>query len=132
MGSRTRSFMYIADCVKGVQMIMDSNILEPINLGSSEMVTVNQLVDIVEEIAGIKLERHYDLNAPKGVMGRNSDNALIREYLRWEPSIPLRVGLEKTYAWIHDRYVARSDRGGYPSDFAPFLAPSSIPVRIPA
>src|SRR5579863_7613597 len=80
-GKQTRSFMYIDDCVKGVQMILDSQILEPINLGSSEMVTVNQLVDMVEDIAGIKLKRNYDLGAPKGVMGRNSDNALIRQYL---------------------------------------------------
>src|SRR5579862_1008930 len=92
-GTRTRSFMYIDDCVKGVQLIMDSNILEPINLGSSEMVTVNQLVDMVEDIAGIKLRRQYDLDAPKGVMGRNSENTLIRHYLNWEPDIPLRAGL---------------------------------------
>jgi GDP-D-mannose 3',5'-epimerase len=105
-GTRTRSFMYIDDCVKGVQLIMNSNILEPINLGSSEMVSINQLVDLVEDIAGIKLERKYDLNAPKGVMGRNSDNARIQEYLNWEPSIPLRTGLEKTYAWIYDEFAA--------------------------
>jgi len=107
-GTRTRSFMYIDDCLKGIRMIMDSNILEPINLGSEEMVTINQLVDIVEEIAGVKLKRKYDLNAPKGVMGRNSENTLIRQYLNWEPSIPLRTGLEKTYAWIYDQYSARA------------------------
>ena len=105
-GTRTRSFMYIDDCVKGIQLIMNSDILEPLNLGSSEMVTVNQLVDIVEEIAGIKLQRKYDLTAPKGVMGRNSENTLIRQYLNWEPNIPLRTGLEKTYAWIYDQYMA--------------------------
>jgi GDP-D-mannose 3',5'-epimerase len=108
-GTRTRSFMYIDDCVKGVRMIMNSDILAPINLGSSEMVSVNQLVDIVEDIAGVKLKRRYDLDAPKGVMGRNSDNTLIREYLKWEPSISLREGLEKTYAWIYDQYMARRD-----------------------
>jgi nucleoside-diphosphate-sugar epimerase len=107
-GTRTRSFMYIDDCLKGVQMIMDSGILEPINLGSSEMVSVNQLVDIVESIAGVKLKRNYDLTAPLGVMGRNSDNTLIKQYLNWEPSIPLRTGLEKTYAWIYDQYMARN------------------------
>ncbi len=107
-GTRTRSFMYIDDCLQGVRMIMDSDILEPINLGSEEMVTVNQLVDIVEEIAGVKLKRKYNLSAPKGVMGRNSENTLIRKYLNWEPSIPLRAGLEKTYAWIYDQYMARS------------------------
>jgi nucleoside-diphosphate-sugar epimerase len=106
-GTRTRSYMYIDDCVYGIQKIMDSAIVEPINLGSSEMVSVNQLVDIVEDIAGVKLKRIYDPDAPKGVMGRNSDNTLIRRYLDWEPSIPLRTGLEKTYAWIYDQYVAR-------------------------
>ena len=104
-GTRTRSFMYIDDCIDGVQKIMDSGILEPINLGSFEMVSINQLVDIVEDIAGVKLKRIYDLDAPKGVMGRNSDNTLIQKYLRWEPGIPLRQGLEKTYAWIYDQYM---------------------------
>lgn len=106
-GTRTRSFMYIDDCVKGVEMIMHSEILEPINLGSAEMVSVNRLVDIVEEIASVKLHRTYNLDAPKGVAGRNSDNGRIKEYLDWEPSIPLRTGLEKTYAWIYDEYMAR-------------------------
>ncbi len=104
-GDQTRSFMYIDDCVKGIQMIMDSNILEPINLGSSEMVSINQLVDLVESIAGIKLKRHYDLSAPKGVNGRNSDNTMIQQLLHWEPNIKLRDGLEKTYAWIHDEMI---------------------------
>jgi nucleoside-diphosphate-sugar epimerase len=106
-GTRTRSFMYIDDCIKGIEDIMHSEILEPINLGSSEMVTINQLVDIVEDIAGVKLKRRYDLDAPKGVMGRNSENTLIRKYLGWEPSIPLRTGLGKTYAWIYDQFMAR-------------------------
>ena len=106
-GTRTRSFMYIDDCILGVQKIMNSEILDPINLGSSEMVSINQLVDIVENIAGIKLKRTYDLDAPKGVMGRNSDNTLIKKYLNWEPSIPLRQGLAKTYAWIYDEYMIR-------------------------
>jgi GDP-D-mannose 3', 5'-epimerase len=106
-GNQTRSFMYIDDCVHGVQKIMNSGILEPINLGSSEMVSVNQLVDIVEEIAGVRLKRAYDLSAPKGVVGRNSDNRLIRKHLDWEPNISLRAGLEKTYAWIYDQYMAR-------------------------
>ena len=106
-GVRTRSFMYIDDCIQGVQRIMDSDVVDAINLGSSEMVSVNQLVDIVEDIAGIKLKRIYDLDAPKGVMGRNSDNTLIRQLLNWEPSISLHSGLEKTYAWIYDQYVAR-------------------------
>jgi GDP-D-mannose 3',5'-epimerase len=109
-GNQTRSFMYIDDCTEGIQKIMASNILEPINLGSSEAVTVNQLVDMAEDIAGIKLKRNYDLNAPKGVNGRNSDNTLIQSYLHWEPSTPLRLGLEKTYRWIYDQYQAR-ERG---------------------
>lgn len=99
-GQQTRSFMFIDDCIKGTQMIMNSDIPEPINLGSSELVTINQLVDIVEEIAGVRLKRTYDLHAPKGVNGRNSDNSMIVECLGWEPSIRLRDGLEKTYRWI--------------------------------
>jgi nucleoside-diphosphate-sugar epimerase len=106
-GNQTRSFMFIDDCTEGIQRIMDSDILEPINLGSSEAVTINQLVDIAEDIAGIQLERKYDLGAPKGVNGRNSDNTRIKEYLDWEPSTPLRDGLEKTYRWIYDQYIAR-------------------------
>lgn len=86
-------------------MIMDSDILEPINLGSSELVTINQLADIAEEVAGIKVERRYNLDAPKGVNGRNSDNTLIQKYLGWEPSIPLRDGIERTYAWIYDQMI---------------------------
>lgn len=109
-GDQTRSFMYVDDCIKGIDLIMDSDILEPINLGSSEAVTINQLVGIVEEIAGIKLRRKYDPTAPKGVNGRNSDNSLIKKYLDWEPDTPLRVGLEKTYRWIYDQYLAR-ERG---------------------
>ncbi|MBX3052991.1 MAG: NAD-dependent epimerase/dehydratase family protein [Caldilineaceae bacterium] len=102
-GEQTRSFMYIEDCVRGTQDIMHSEILEPINLGSSEMVTINQLVDIVENIADVHLNRRYKLDAPKGVRGRSSDNTLIQKYLDWEPSIPLRQGMEKTYAWIYDQ-----------------------------
>src|SRR6266576_1285922 len=109
-GNQTRSFMYIDDCLKGIDLIMNSDILEPINLGSSEAVTINQLVDIVEEIAGITLKRNYDLSAPKGVNGRNSDNTLMQNYLGWEPNIPLRTGLEKTYRWIYDQCLAR-ERG---------------------
>lgn len=102
-GNQTRSFMYIDDCLKGIGLIMNSQILEPINLGSDELVTINQLVDIVENIAGIKLKRSYNLKAPKGVNGRNSDNQLIKKYLNWAPDTKLRAGLEKTYAWIYDQ-----------------------------
>jgi len=106
-GHQTRSFMYIDDCIKGIKLIMNSEIVEPINLGSSEAVSINQLVDIVEDIAGVKLQRNYDLGAPKGVNGRNSDNTLIQKYLHWEPSISLRTGLEKTYEWIFEQYRLR-------------------------
>ena len=110
-GDQTRSFMYADDCIKGLDLIMHSEILEPINLGSTEAVSINQLVGIVEGIAGIKLKRKYDLSAPKGVNGRNSENTLIKKYLNWEPDTSLRTGLEKTYAWIYDQYLAR-ERGG--------------------
>ncbi len=113
-GQQTRSFMYIEDCLEGIHRIMKSEILEPINLGSSEMVSINQLVDMVEEIAGVQLKRSYDLGAPKGVVGRNSDNTLIRKYLNWEPSIPLRTGLQRTYAWIFEEYAAR-EREAHPA-----------------
>jgi GDP-D-mannose 3',5'-epimerase len=109
-GKQTRSFMYIDDCVKGTQDIMISEIDVPINLGSSELVTINQLVDLAEDIAGIKLKRTYDLDAPKGVNGRNSDNTLILKELGWEPSIRLRDGLEKTYRWI-EHEIATGARG---------------------
>jgi GDP-D-mannose 3', 5'-epimerase len=105
-GKQTRSFMYIDDCIKGTLMLAESEIEEPINVGSSELVTINQLVDIAEDIAGIKLKRYYNLNAPKGVNGRNSDNTLILEKLGWEPSIRLRDGLEKTYRWIEEQITA--------------------------
>jgi GDP-D-mannose 3',5'-epimerase len=104
-GLQTRSFMYIDDCLKGIQMILASDILEPINLGSNELVSINQMVDMVEKIAGIKLKRTYDLSAPKGVRGRNSDNTLIKKLLGWEPNTKLYDGLEKTYAWIYDEYM---------------------------
>ncbi len=105
-GSQTRSFMYIDDCVLGIDQIMHCKelIATPINLGSSELVSINQLVSIVEEIAGVKLKRTYDLDAPKGVAGRNSDNTFIQQVLNWEPSTPLRTGLALTYAWIEQQY----------------------------
>ena len=105
-GKQTRSFMYIDDCTRGTQAIMESEIHEPINLGSSELVTINQLVDIVEDIAGVKLDRRYNLDAPKGVNGRNSDNTKIVNYLGWEPSIRLKDGLAKTYEWIAKEMLA--------------------------
>jgi GDP-D-mannose 3',5'-epimerase len=107
-GKQTRSFMYIDDCTRGTQAITESEIHEPLNLGSNELVTIDQLVGIAEEIAGIKLQRKYDLGAPKGVNGRNSDNTKIKQYLGWEPSIRLKEGLRKTYAWIESEMMAVS------------------------
>ncbi len=108
-GLQTRSFMYIDDCLKGTQMLTHSDFIEPINIGSSELVSINQLVDIVEEIAGIKLQRSYNLKAPKGVNGRNSDNTLIQKAFGWEPSTKLRDGMEKTYRWIYDQMIAKKE-----------------------
>ena len=105
-GEQTRSFMYIDDCTVGTHAILASNIIDPINLGSNELVSINQLVDIVEDIAGIKLKRSYKLDAPKGVAGRNSDNTLINQLLGWEPSTKLRDGMEKTYRWIYDEMTS--------------------------
>ena len=107
-GHQTRSFMWIDDCVKGTQMIMNGDFFEPLNLGSSELVSINQLVDIVEDIAGVKLKRRHNLSAPKGVNGRNSDNTLIQKVFGWEPSTKLRDGLERTYRWIYDQMAPRS------------------------
>jgi nucleoside-diphosphate-sugar epimerase len=99
--------MYIDDCVKGSQMILAGDHTEPINLGSAELVSINQLVDLVESIAGIELERRYQLDAPQGVRGRNSDNTMIKDIYGWAPSITLADGLERTYAWVYDE-VKRS------------------------
>ncbi|MCH7751646.1 MAG: NAD-dependent epimerase/dehydratase family protein [Planctomycetes bacterium] len=103
-GKQTRSFMYIDDCLHGILAIMDSDILEPINLGSDELITIDDLARMVEEIAGVKLEHNHNLSAPKGVNGRNSDNKLIQKYLGWAPGIRLREGMEKTYDWIYGEY----------------------------
>jgi nucleoside-diphosphate-sugar epimerase len=110
-GHQTRSFMYIDDCIHGTRLLTDSDVREPLNIGSSELVSVNTLVSLVEEIAGIRVKRNYNLAAPQGVRGRNSDNRLIRARLGWEPSISLRDGLEKTYRWIYDDLVAAARAG---------------------
>ncbi|MFN8160097.1 MAG: NAD-dependent epimerase/dehydratase family protein [Solirubrobacterales bacterium] len=102
-GRQTRSFMFIDDCVEGTVMIAEGPRIEPVNLGSSELVTIDELVDIVEEIAGVELDRDYDLDAPQGVRGRNSDNSLIQSVHGWAPSTPLREGMRKTYAWIAEQ-----------------------------
>ncbi|MFT5170847.1 MAG: GDP-D-mannose 3',5'-epimerase [Candidatus Marinamargulisbacteria bacterium] len=106
-GEQTRSFMYIDDCIEGIEKIMFSDVTEPLNLGSDELVSINQLVDIVEEIANIKLKRNYNLDAPKGVRGRNSDNTLIKKCLSWAPSISLRDGMERNYRWIYDQITPK-------------------------
>jgi len=106
-GHQTRSFMYIDDCLQGTLTMLERAIPGPLNVGSSELVSINQLVDLVEEIAGVKLRRTYNLKAPKGVNGRNSDNSEIRRIMNWEPSVSLRDGLTKTYRWIYDQMTAR-------------------------
>jgi GDP-D-mannose 3',5'-epimerase len=108
-GTQTRSFMYIDDCVFGIDQIMHCAdlIATPINLGTSELVSINTLVDYIEEIGEVKLQRTYDLGAPKGVAGRNSDNTFINQVLGWEPCIPLKQGLRTTYAWIEQQYADR-------------------------
>jgi nucleoside-diphosphate-sugar epimerase len=105
-GEQTRSFTYIEDCQKGTRLLMQSGATEPLNIGSDQMVSINQLVDIVEQIANVKLKRRYDLGAPKGVRGRNSNNSLIKSTLGWAPSVPLEVGLKKTYDWIYGEMVS--------------------------
>ncbi|MCA9258834.1 MAG: GDP-mannose 4,6-dehydratase, partial [Planctomycetales bacterium] len=108
-GRQTRSFTYVDDCVEGVLRITASDEVEPLNLGSDELVTINELVDLVEEIAEVKLQRNYLVDAPKGVNGRNSDNTQILDRLGWEPRIPLRDGMRATYEWIRREFV-RADR----------------------
>jgi GDP-D-mannose 3', 5'-epimerase len=106
-GEQTRSFTFIEDCTYGTRRLMDSDVSHPINLGSSQLVTINELVEIVERIAGIEVERKHDLSAPQGVRGRNSDNTMIQECLGWEPRVTLEEGLEKTYRWIHQQVAER-------------------------
>ncbi len=112
-GKQGRSFTYIDDCVEGIRRLMDSDLSEPINLGSSETVTINDLVDLVEDVAGVRLERSYKLDAPKGVDGRSSDNTMILDRLGWAPATPLRVGIERTYHWIEEQFAARASGGRY-------------------
>jgi len=108
-GHQTRSFMYIDDCTKGIDYIThcEELVAKPINLGSSELVSINELTTLAENVGGIKLKRDYDLGAPKGVAGRNSDNTMIQQILGWEPNTPLKVGLAKTYAWIEQQFKDR-------------------------
>jgi len=123
-GSQTRSFMYIDDCVKGIDMIThcDELIATPVNLGSSHLVSINDLVSLIEEIGGVKLARHYDLDAPRGVAGRNSDNTFIRSVLGWEPDTTLEQGMAKTYVWISQQYADRAAGLPTPAGKADFKA----------
>ena len=109
-GEQTRSFTYIDDCLEGTLRLMSSGVDEPLNVGSDQLVTINQLVTIVEEIAGVRLKRRYKLDAPKGVRGRNSDNTLIAQRLGWAPSISLESGMRRTYSWIKEMMVANTRR----------------------
>ena len=108
-GEQTRSFTFIDDCLNGTKLLMASDFADPLNIGSDQMVSVNELVDIVERIAKVRLKRTYKLDAPKGVRGRNSDNTLIREVFDWAPSISLEDGMEQTYRWIYDQAKARAE-----------------------
>lgn len=105
-GLQSRSFMYVDDCVEGTLLLTRSDFSEPINIGSSELVTINELVDIIEEIAGVNLKRRYNLEAPTGVRGRNSDNTLILNKFGWQPSTRLVDGLETNYRWVYDQVAA--------------------------
>jgi nucleoside-diphosphate-sugar epimerase len=114
-GEQTRSFTYIDDCIEGTSRIMESDVREPLNVGSEELVTINELIGMVEDLAGVTVKRRYLLDAPKGVRGRNSDNSLISARLGWQPSVPLRVGLEHTYRWIHDQVSTGSTARSAPA-----------------
>ena len=107
-GEQTRSFTFIEDCIRGSILLMESNVTEPLNIGSSEMVSINSLATIIEKIAGISLSRIYNLSAPKGVRGRNSDNTQVVDKLGWEPQVTLRTGLDKTYQWIEKQVQVRN------------------------
>lgn len=112
-GEQTRSFTHVDDAVTGTVKLMRSDVREPLNVGSSELVTINHVIDVIEAAADVKLERVYQLDAPKGVRGRNSDNTLVKRYLNWEPTIGLELGLADTYRWVHDQVFAA---GGWPTD----------------
>ena len=109
-GEQTRTFMYIDDCITGLDKLMESDFSDPINLGRSELVSINQLIDIISEIAGVEVEREHNLDAPQGVRGRSSDNSLILKKLNWEPEVDLKTGLVKTYSWIEEQ-IERDARG---------------------
>jgi len=109
-GEQTRSFTYIDDCIKGTLLLMESDVREPVNIGSDQMVSINQMVGILEEIAQVELSRDYNLSAPKGVRGRNSDNSKVRGLLSWEPTVSLEYGLSETYKWIYQQIIDKAKR----------------------
>lgn len=102
-GEQTRSFLHVDECIEGIMRLVGSDIDYPLNIGSNELVSVNSLVTMIEDYAGVKLKRRYDLSAPQGVRGRNSDNTLIRQVLGWAPNLPLRSGIERTFDWISEQ-----------------------------
>jgi len=102
-GEQTRSFLGIDECLEGVERLMNSNVIEPLNIGSDELISVNDLAKMVIEISGKKLTIVHDLTKPQGVRGRNSDNTLIQERLNWKPSTPLRKNMEVLYHWINEQ-----------------------------
>ena len=105
-GEQTRSFMFIDDCLEGTQKIFNSKLTDVYNLGSDEQVSINQMISILEEISNFKVEKKYQLDKPKGVRGRSSDNSKILNDLKWAPSIKLKDGLSQTYKWIYDQIVS--------------------------
>jgi len=107
-GQQKRSFMWIDDCVRGILEVMGGDYRGPVNLGSAETVSINELIDIVEDIAGVKVKRNYNLKAPQGVRARTSDNTLFRELYGWEPDTQLKIGIEKTYRWVYDELAKKS------------------------
>lgn len=126
-GEQTRSYCYIDDCIEGLLRLMDSGYTRPLNLGRNELVTINQLVDIVCEVAGKRLQRCHDLTKPQGVRGRNSDNARLARILGWSPEIALRQGIEKTYAWIAGEIARQAGTGDV--EPAPALSVEGMPHR---
>ena len=106
-GNQTRSFLYIEDCIEAILKLFNSDFREPINIGSEEKVSINQLVDIIENISGVKLNRNYQLDKPKGVNGRSSNNDLVKKVLQWDYNYSLRDGINKTYHWIENMYKTK-------------------------
>jgi nucleoside-diphosphate-sugar epimerase len=112
-GEQTRSFLYIDDCVIGTNKVFNENFNKPLNVGSEEQVSINQMISIIEEIADYKVDKNYQLDKPKGVRGRSSDNSLVKEKIGWQPTYSLKQGLEKTYEWIYNELVSGTNIDKY-------------------